>query len=134
MSISYSLARQQTIELTEEDDIEDAKEYISEDELKQGVKEYFMNYRCIHCGSSRITGSRIEVRYGRVNFYKQEQSVLGGSRVKHSIYKSAWRIHEIGLKPGIKRGLFSKDTAPGEIYCNAEGCSWKVVAPVYYDS
>jgi len=133
MSISYSLTRQKSKDLIDEEDRGDTREYASEAELKNGVREYFTNFKCLTCGSSKVDGSRIEVRYGKVHYYKEEpyKSIFGGVKHKGSVYKIVWRIHEIGLKPGVKRGMLSRDTPPGEIYCKEEGCPWQIVAPMY---
>jgi len=133
MAIRYSLSEQQDRALRENDDYGDNADFPSRKELKQAVKEYFQNYNCPWCGSQRINGSGVFVKFGKVDFYKEVsyKGFLGATKYRDECYKTVWRIHETGLITGQKGGFLDSGFAPGRISCKAKGCGWEEIAPVY---
>lgn len=129
-SFFYEQNKQQ---LRQQDDYGSYSDFSKKEDLVKVTKQYFDDYLCPRCGSKRTKGHGIQIRYGKVEFYREVscKGFFGGTKYKDELYKTVWRIHEIGLKPGQKSGLLDSGIAPGRIFCEAKGCDWKMEAPTY---
>ncbi|MCP4221611.1 MAG: hypothetical protein GY765_43705 [bacterium] len=133
MSARYSQLEQPNSVLRDSDDHGDRIDFSTKSDLKKSVKEYFKNYSCPSCGSHKCSGHGAVVKYGKVDFYREVsyKGLFGGTKYKDELYKTVWRIHQVGLSPGRKGGFLDAGIAPGRMMCRAKGCGWETVAPVY---
>lgn len=99
-------------------------------ELKREVNRVLKEFTCPSCGRQKISGSGIKVRVGKVHLYKQiaTQGWLGGVKNKEKFDRTVWRVHDLVLHTAPGRHVFNffavLDAPPGELKCNARGCSW----------
>ena len=131
--IGYSILWKDTVDLRSTDDTNRFLEYESAEALRLTLREHFRNFTCPRCGSRQVEGLGIRITCGKVRYHKEEmhKGWFGIKTYRDVCYKTKWRIHEIGLRPGIKGGLLQSKVEPGRLRCQAKGCSWSMTAPIY---
>jgi len=119
-SVNYSFELNEVVNLYNRQ-IEPYLHYPSSfDTLKSAVREFFEDFECEACGSKRISGDRVVVRYDRLRLHKdvEETGWFGRKHLTTKFIKEVYKVSGIYLRPG---SLF---VSPGYIACLA--CGWKI--------
>ena len=108
-------------------------DYESYSALESSIASQMADFCCPSCGSHSVNGSGVIVRYGKVDFYREESYTgwFGGTCYRDVFEKTLWRVHEIGLKPGHDWAFLVPSIEPGRLKCEAKGCGWTDEAPIY---
>lgn len=99
-------------------------------QLKRGVKRILAEFKCPACGMQKVGGSGVIVKCGKLHLYQQMpvKGWFGGVKYKDKFDKTVWCVHDVVLHRAAGRHIFNLfavlDASPGEVRCNARGCSW----------
>ncbi len=77
------------------------QDFDSKSELKKNAKSFVNNLTCNACGSKKLRGDCIEVRFliGQVKFYDEyEKKAFFGTKIKSKLREKLWRIHDITIE------------------------------------